>query len=155
MTWYADFSLWRRFWVSLSSFHPRCKGSKPRRRHGDHAAADPTKKGRPAGRTGGFPILLARVWTYQPVKGDSYFALQLKRSLTRPERDAEKGSGYPHYDVHGGTQAGPGWIAAHQIAEAVMDAAGQFDEFLCGPSMSRSSPKTSVRILAPQGPQRK
>jgi hypothetical protein len=62
--------------------------------------------------------------TYQPVQGDLYFALQVKPKLDpTPQRPR---------DIlimlsTAATQAGPSWIAGHQIAEGIIESAKEHD----------------------------
>jgi hypothetical protein len=66
----------------------------------------------------------AGVVTYQPVQGDLYFALQVKPKLeATPQRPRD----ILIMMSTAATQAGPGWIAGHQIAEGVIEAAKEFD----------------------------
>ena len=58
------------------------------------------------------------VITYQPVNGDRYFAMQIKPAL-KPAADRPR-------DIlimmsTAATQAGPDWVASHQIAEGVVN----------------------------------
>jgi hypothetical protein len=64
------------------------------------------------------------VITYQPVRGDIYFALKLQPKLEPTPRRPR--------DIiimlsTAATQAGPSWLAAQQIAQGVVDAAGDSD----------------------------
>ncbi len=65
------------------------------------------------------------VLSYQPVHGDTLFALQLKPQLpqaTRRPRD------YVILISTSAAMAGPGWIAAHQLAEGIANDAEERDQ---------------------------
>jgi hypothetical protein len=63
--------------------------------------------------------------TYQPVKGDAYFAMKVQPSLeATPQRPRD----FLVMLGTSGTQAGPSWIAGHQIAEGIIEqTAREFD----------------------------
>jgi tetratricopeptide (TPR) repeat protein len=62
--------------------------------------------------------------TYQPVKGDIYFALGIKPTLeAAPNRPRD----ILIVMSTAGTQAGTSWIAGHQIAEGIIETAKEFD----------------------------
>ena len=69
------------------------------------------------------------VLTYQPLKGDLYFALRLQPKLDPSPRRAR--------DIvivmsTAATQAGPSWVAAQQIADGIIETAGESDRIsLC------------------------
>src|SRR5687768_524030 len=58
------------------------------------------------------------VLTYQPLKGDHYFALQVQPKL---EPAANRPRDILVMMATTATQGGAGWIASHQIAEAVIE----------------------------------
>jgi hypothetical protein len=67
---------------------------------------------------------LPGVLTYQPIKGDISFALQLKPKLDpTPRRPRD----FLILISTSATQAGHGWIAAHQIAEGIIETASDTD----------------------------
>ena len=64
------------------------------------------------------------VVTYQGIKGDGYFALQMKPQL---EKSPDQPRDYLIMLSTAATQAGASWVAAHQLAEGIMDGAREFD----------------------------
>src|SRR5262245_60953412 len=69
-------------------------------------------------------FILPGVNTYQPVKGDAYFAMQVQPALpATPQRPRD----YLIMLGTSGTQAGASWVAGHQIAEGIIETANEFD----------------------------
>jgi len=66
----------------------------------------------------------AGVLTYQPVKGDLVFALQVKHNLPEQRRPRE----ILVMISSTATMVGPGWTAARQIAEGIVETAGADDQ---------------------------
>ena len=64
------------------------------------------------------------VITYQGIKGDAYFALQVKPHL---EKTPDQPRDYLIMLSTAATQAGASWVAAHQLAEGIIDSAREFD----------------------------
>jgi len=64
------------------------------------------------------------VVSYQPVQGDLYFALQLQPKLDPAKRRPRD---FVIVVSKSATQAGPQWVAARQIVEAVVETAGDYD----------------------------
>jgi hypothetical protein len=84
----------------------------------------PAKQTSQLAEAGDSRFAAAGVQTYQPLKGDAYFALQLQPTLElAPARPRD----YLIMLSTAATQAGPGWIAGHQIADAIIETAKESD----------------------------
>jgi len=66
------------------------------------------------------------VLTYQPIKGDSLFALQLQPDLPVPAKRAPRD--YVFLISTSAAMAGPGWIGALQIADGIAKTADERDQ---------------------------
>ena len=82
----------------------------------------------------------APLHTYQPLQGDTLFALQIQPELpTAPPRKRD----YVILISTSAAQAGAGWIGARQIAEAIVETAGDGDRIAL---WAVSTPEASTHL---------
>ncbi len=84
---------------------------------------------------------VAGVNTYQPVKGDAYFAMKVQPAL---EATAPRPRDFLIMLGTSATQAGTSWIASHQIAEGIIEqTAHEFDRVSL---WTANEPKKTVNL---------